>query len=168
MRRGSSNSSNFSAVSHSSQSTSSTAGRLSYQFAETFMKFQKGKDDPVALGFNYPSGNSSPVPELTRVSNGIPLQPTELESAQRHAIESKELHANIVAFAGGRLRDVQARRTNRRPVIDFLGVIFNWFEQRGGISRSKEAHTRNAERARSMHQRGVDAEKALRSSNASD
>ena len=65
----------------------STAGRLSYQFAEAFMRFQKGKDDPVTLAFNYPSGNSSPVPELTRVSNGIPLQPTELESAQRHAIE---------------------------------------------------------------------------------
>src|SRR5882762_5746224 len=31
----------------------STAGRLSLHFAETFMRFQKGKDDPVPLAFNF-------------------------------------------------------------------------------------------------------------------
>jgi hypothetical protein len=51
------------------------------------MKFQKGKDDPVVLAFAYPSGSAAPVPELTRVANGAVLQPSELETAQRHATE---------------------------------------------------------------------------------
>ena len=52
-----------------------TAGRLSLQFAETFMRFQKGMDDPILLAFSFPSGSASPVPELTRASQGMPLQP---------------------------------------------------------------------------------------------
>jgi hypothetical protein len=65
----------------------STAGRLGLQFAEAFMLFQKGKDDPIVLGFNFPSGSAAAVPEFARASVGTPLLPTELESAQKHAIE---------------------------------------------------------------------------------
>jgi hypothetical protein len=65
----------------------STAGRLGLQFAEAFMRFQKGKDDPIVLGFNFPSGSAAAVPEFARASIGQPLLPTEIESAQRHAIE---------------------------------------------------------------------------------
>src|SRR5256885_7521431 len=65
----------------------STAGRLSLQFAEAFMSFQKGKDDPILLDFTFPSGSAVAVPELTRASIGQPLQPPEIESAQRHAIQ---------------------------------------------------------------------------------
>jgi hypothetical protein len=65
----------------------STAGRLGLQFAEAFMRFQKGKDDPVVLAFHFPSGSAAPVPEFTRASVGQPLLPTEIESAQKHAIE---------------------------------------------------------------------------------
>ena len=64
-----------------------TAGRQSLGFAELFLKFQKGKDDPVVLAFAYPSGSAAPVPELTRVANGAVLQPSEIEAAQRHATE---------------------------------------------------------------------------------
>jgi hypothetical protein len=65
----------------------STAGRLGLQFAEAFMRFQKGKDDPIVLAFNFPSGSAAPVPEFARASVGQPLLPTEIESAQKHAIE---------------------------------------------------------------------------------
>jgi hypothetical protein len=65
----------------------STAGRLSLQFAEAFMLFQKGKDDPVVLAYSFPSGSAASVPELARASVGQPLQPTEIESAQRHAMQ---------------------------------------------------------------------------------
>jgi hypothetical protein len=65
----------------------STAGRLSLHFAETFMRFQKGKDDPIPLVFSYPSGSAAPVPELTKASEGMPLRETEIEAAQKHAVE---------------------------------------------------------------------------------
>jgi hypothetical protein len=65
----------------------SSAGRLSLQFAESFMKFQKGKDDPVVLAFTLPSGSAAAVPEITKAMNGLPLQPPEIESAQRRALE---------------------------------------------------------------------------------
>jgi hypothetical protein len=65
----------------------SSAGRLSLQFAELFMRFQKGKDDPVLLAFAYPSGTAAPVPELTKALAGMPLQTTELDAAGRHAVE---------------------------------------------------------------------------------
>jgi len=65
----------------------STAGRLSLHFAETFMRFQKGKDDPVPLAFSYPSGSALPVAELSKASAGMPLQPTEIEGAQKRAVE---------------------------------------------------------------------------------
>jgi hypothetical protein len=65
----------------------STAGRHSLHFAETFMRFQKGKDDPVILAFTYPSGSATPVQELNKASAGMPLQASEIESAQKRAVE---------------------------------------------------------------------------------
>jgi hypothetical protein len=65
----------------------STAGRHTLHFAEAFMKFQKGKDDPVLIAFNYPSGTAAPIPEITRAINGAALQQPELDAAQRHALE---------------------------------------------------------------------------------
>jgi hypothetical protein len=65
----------------------SAAGRLSLQFAEMFMRFQKGKDDPVALAFSYPSGSAAPIQELTKASAGMPLQGAEIEGAQKRAVE---------------------------------------------------------------------------------
>lgn len=69
----------------------SAAGRLSLHFAELMMRFQKGKDDPVVLAFNYPSGSAAQVPELTRALAGMPLQGTEIETGQRHAVEREVL-----------------------------------------------------------------------------
>jgi len=65
----------------------SMAGSLSLQFAEQFMVFQKGKDDPIPLAFSFPSGSATPVPELSKASIGMPLQATEIEAAQKHAVE---------------------------------------------------------------------------------
>ncbi len=64
----------------------SAAGNLSLQFAEGFMRFQKGKDDPVLLAFSFPSGSAAPVPELSKASVGLPLQATEIEAAQKRAV----------------------------------------------------------------------------------
>src|SRR5258708_28279793 len=65
----------------------SAAGNLSLQFAEMFMRFQKGKDDPIALAFSYPSGSAAPIQELTKASAGMPLQGVEIEGAQKRAVE---------------------------------------------------------------------------------
>jgi hypothetical protein len=65
----------------------STAGRISLQFAEAFMSFQKGKDDPIELAFSFPNGSAAPVPELSRASVGQPLHPSQIESATRHAMQ---------------------------------------------------------------------------------
>jgi hypothetical protein len=75
----------------------STAGRLSLQFAEAFMSFQKGKDDPILLDFTFPSGSAAPVPEFARASVGQPLLPTEIESAQKHAMQRAILLQTCVA-----------------------------------------------------------------------
>jgi len=69
----------------------STAGRLTLNFAEAFMRFQKGKDDPVPLAFGYPHGTAAPLQELTKASEGYPLQPAEIEAAQRRAAEREVL-----------------------------------------------------------------------------
>jgi hypothetical protein len=75
----------------------STAGRLSLQFAEAFMSFQKGKDDPILLDFPFPNGSAAPVPEFARASVGQPLLPTEIESAQKHAMQRAILLQTCVA-----------------------------------------------------------------------
>jgi hypothetical protein len=77
----------------------SAAGRMSLQFAEQFMKFQKGKDETVVLAFAYPSGSAAPVPELVRAETGQTLQGAELESAQRRAAERGVL-LEVCAAAG--------------------------------------------------------------------
>jgi hypothetical protein len=51
------------------------------------MSFQKGKDDPIELAFNFPNGSAASVPELNRAAVGQPLQPSEIESATRHAMQ---------------------------------------------------------------------------------
>jgi hypothetical protein len=65
----------------------SSAGRLSLHFAEAFMRFQKGKDDPITLAFSFPSGSAAPAPETARASEGAALQSVEIESLQKHATE---------------------------------------------------------------------------------
>ena len=42
----------------------SAAGRHALHFAETFMRFQKAKDEPVALAFSFPNGSAALVPAL--------------------------------------------------------------------------------------------------------
>ena len=93
----------------------SAAGRLSLQFAEMFMRYQKGKDDPVALAFSYPSGSAAPIAELTKASAGMPLQGAEIEGTQKRAVERAVLMETCrAAGAPGRhrqnARDVQERK----------------------------------------------------------
>ena len=65
----------------------STAGRLTFSFADAFARFQKGKDGPVPLAFGYPNGSGAPISELTSASGGVPLPPSGIEAAQRRAVE---------------------------------------------------------------------------------
>jgi hypothetical protein len=69
----------------------SEAGRLTLHFAEAFMRFQKGKDDPIPLAFSYPSGSAVPAPETSRASEGAPLQGVEIESLLKHEQEREIL-----------------------------------------------------------------------------
>jgi hypothetical protein len=62
------------------------ADRLAIEFAETFAKFQQGKDDPVPIAFPFPTGSAAPVMELTKASTGVLLAPAEIESAERRAV----------------------------------------------------------------------------------
>jgi hypothetical protein len=63
----------------------SAAGRLSLHFAEAFINFQKGKDDPVTLAFGFPSGSAAPNPELARAANGIALTPAQIEASLKYS-----------------------------------------------------------------------------------
>jgi hypothetical protein len=63
----------------------SAAGRLSLHFAETFINFQKGKDDPVTLAFSFPSGSAAQDPELARAAKGLALTPVQIEASLKHA-----------------------------------------------------------------------------------
>jgi hypothetical protein len=63
----------------------SSAAHLSLRFAETFMAFQKRKDDPVPLAFSFPTGSPAPVPELDRAATGMPLNAAQMESALRQS-----------------------------------------------------------------------------------
>ena len=73
------------------------ANRMALEFVEQFDKFQKGKDDPVAIAMGFPTGNITPVVQLTRASTGTMLQPTELEPAEKRAMERGVLMATCDA-----------------------------------------------------------------------
>ncbi|HLM99876.1 MAG TPA: hypothetical protein VK335_11365 [Bryobacteraceae bacterium] len=62
------------------------ADRLAIEFAETFAKFQQGKDDPVPIAYPFPTGNAAPVMELTKAATGVHLAAAEIDSAERRAI----------------------------------------------------------------------------------
>lgn len=63
------------------------ADHLAVEFAEVFGKFQQGKDDPVPIAYAFPTGSAAPVMELTRAATGVQLRPTEIDTAERRAIE---------------------------------------------------------------------------------
>jgi len=72
------------------------ANTLALQFAETFSKFQP-KEDFVTLAFPYPTGSPTEVVLLTKVSGGAWLPETELDTAQKRAIERAVLLATCRA-----------------------------------------------------------------------
>jgi hypothetical protein len=73
------------------------ANRLAVEFVEVFDKFQKGKDDPVPIAMGFPTGNITPVVQLTRASTGTMLLPAELEPAEKRAMERGVLLATCGA-----------------------------------------------------------------------
>ena len=73
-----------------------SANRLSLQFAETFGNFQS-KDDYVTLSFPYPTGSPTEVVLLGRISKGAMPPATDIETAQKRAIERAVLLATCRA-----------------------------------------------------------------------
>jgi hypothetical protein len=65
----------------------STAARLSLHFAETFLSFQKGKDDPVPLAFSFPNGSPSVDPELARAAKGFALDSVQMDASLKHTLD---------------------------------------------------------------------------------
>jgi hypothetical protein len=63
------------------------ANRMALGFVEAFDKFQKGKDDPVPIAFPFPTGSAAPVVQLTKASSGMAMAATEIDSAEKRAIE---------------------------------------------------------------------------------
>jgi hypothetical protein len=76
----------------------SAANHLALQFAENFATFQKNnKDEYILLAFGYPAGSPTPVPLLTKISNGALPPPADIETAQRRAVERAVLLATCRA-----------------------------------------------------------------------
>jgi len=80
-----------------------SASQLALQFAEDFGKLGKLKGDAITLEFAFPKGNAAPVAQFTKVATGIPLTPTETETAQQHSVERGVLLA--VCRAAGATND---------------------------------------------------------------
>ena len=67
---------------------------------EVFGKFQQGKDDPVPIAYPLPTGSAAQVAQLGRVAAGISLAPTEIETAEKRALERAVLlQASAIAGA---------------------------------------------------------------------
>ncbi len=68
------------------------ANTLALQFADAFSKFH-GQDEYITLAFAYPTGSPTEVVLLNKVAGGAWPPETELETAQKRAIE----HAVVLA-----------------------------------------------------------------------
>ena len=77
------------------------AGRISLQFAETFLKFLDNKDPEIVLAFPFPTGSSGQVVGLTKIGNGIFPSEAEAETVQTRTLERTVLHAVAAAVGAG-------------------------------------------------------------------
>lgn len=77
------------------------AGRLSLQFAETFLKFLDNKDPEIVLAFPFPTGSSGQVVALTKIGNGIFPTEAEADTVQTRTLERTVLHAVAAAVGAG-------------------------------------------------------------------
>jgi hypothetical protein len=75
------------------------ADHLAVEFVEVFGKFEQGKDDPVPIAYPFPTGSAAPVMELTKAATGITLTPTEVDSAEKRAID-RDVLLEACAAAG--------------------------------------------------------------------
>lgn len=66
----------------------STAGRLALQFAETFLKFSKTQyEQTIPLAFAFPTGSTTPIQELNKISFGAMLPPAVAESLPKRVVD---------------------------------------------------------------------------------
>ncbi len=139
------------------------ANRLALEFVEVFDKFQKGKDDPVPIALPFPTGNAAPVTQLTKVSTGVMLQPTEIEEAEKRAVERAILMAACNAAGApddpAKTQDLLKAGTHQVPRAAFVtSMAATLFEE------SKLYGTRqigNPDRAKVFCNRALDALKTV-------
>ncbi len=139
------------------------ANRLALEFVEVFDKFLKGKDDPVPIVLPFPTGNAAPVTQLTKVSTGVMLQPTEIEEAEKRAVEGAILMAACNAAGApddpAKTQDLLKAGTHQVPRAAFVtSMAATLFEE------SKLYGTRqigNPDRAKVFCNRALDALKTV-------
>ncbi|HUE00355.1 MAG TPA: hypothetical protein VMR62_12345 [Bryobacteraceae bacterium] len=117
------------------------ANTLALQFADNFAKFQS-KDDFITLDFAYPTGSPTEVVLLHKVYGGSWPTDTEIETAQKHAIERAVLLATCRA-AGAKNDPAKAQdlfKTGEAKVAraDFVSAMANaLYEQSQLYARNK-------------------------------
>jgi hypothetical protein len=77
------------------------AGRMSLQFAETFLKFFANKDPEIVLAFPFPTGSAGQVVALNKVANGIFPAEAEADAAQTRTLGRDVLLAVAKAVGAG-------------------------------------------------------------------
>jgi hypothetical protein len=117
------------------------ANTLALQFADTFAKFN-GKDEFVTLAFAYPTGSPTEVQLLKKVYGGAWLPDTEIETAQKRAIEHAVLLATCRATGAkddpAKAQDLLKTGDAKVPRAAFLEAVATaLFDQSQLYSRNK-------------------------------
>jgi len=117
------------------------ANTLALQFADTFSKFDN-KDEFVTLAFAYPTGSPTEVQLLKKVYGGAWLPDTEIETAQKRAIEHAVLLATCRAAGAkddpAKAQDLLKTGEAKVPRAAFIEAVATaLFDQSQLYSRNK-------------------------------
>lgn len=110
------------------------ARRYSLSFADNFGRFQNSKSETIPLAFGSPTGSPAPIPALTKVSNGMLPAMSEMEEAQKRAVERAVL-LEICRASGApddlaKTREILKGGNAQVPRAVFVTAAANWlFDQ---------------------------------------
>jgi hypothetical protein len=139
------------------------ANRLSLEFVEVFDKFQKGKDDPIPMAFPFPSGSAAPVPALNKVGAGIMPAATEIESAEKRAVERGVLLAVCSAVGApddpAKARELLKPGTFQVPRAAFVTAMANRLFDQSQLYSSRKMD--DPQKAKIFCNRALDALKTV-------
>jgi hypothetical protein len=139
------------------------ADRLAVECVEVFGKFQQGKDDPVPIAYPFPTGSAAQVAQLGRVAAGILVAPTEIETAEKRALERAVL-LQASAMAGApddvaKAQDLLKAGTLTVPRAAFLTVMANTLFDESKLYGSRQAD--KPDRLKIFCNRALDALKTV-------